>query len=265
MTAQSALAAALERQPPPLGGFSPAILRLEVRRLLRNRRTLILAIILPVLFFWGFGLNNSYVHETAGHGNVSAVEMISIALYGAVAATATCGAMVSIERAAGWSRQLRVTPMSPAAYVVIKMLTSLVLAACAVCAVYLVGAVTNKVSMPADLWVITGLCVWIGSLLFAALGLFAGYLLPSENVTQVIALALTLCAFAAGLFIPLSQFSPDLRTFAEFTPLYGLSQLVHYPLVGGTLQWGWILNLVVWLAIFVADAAWRLRRDTARV
>ena len=79
MTGQSALAAALERKPPPLGGFSPAILRLEVRRLLRNRRTIILALVLPVLFFWGFGLNNSYVHETAGRGNVSAAEMISIA------------------------------------------------------------------------------------------------------------------------------------------------------------------------------------------
>jgi hypothetical protein len=43
-----------------------------------------------------------------------------------VAATATGGAVVSIERAAGWSRQLRVTPLSPAAYVLIKMLTSLV-------------------------------------------------------------------------------------------------------------------------------------------
>jgi hypothetical protein len=26
-----------------------------------------------------------------------------------------------------------------------------------------------------------------------------------------------------------------------------------------------IVNLVAWLAIFVAGAAWRLRRDTARV
>ena len=34
--------------------------------------------------------------------------------------------------------------LSPAAYIVIKMLTSLVLAAGSVCAVYLVGAVTNK-------------------------------------------------------------------------------------------------------------------------
>jgi hypothetical protein len=161
--------------------------------------------------------------------------------------------------------KLRVTPLSPAAYVVIKMLTSLVLAAGAVFAVYLVGAVTNKVSMSADLWVITGLCVWIGSLLFAAFGLFIGYLLPSENVTQIIGLALTLCCFADGLFIPLSQFSPDLQTFAKFTPRYGLNQLVHYPLAGGTLEWGWILNLAVWLAIFVTGAARRLRRDTARV
>jgi hypothetical protein len=76
-------------------------------------------------------------------------------------------------------------------------------------------AVTNKVSMPADLWVITGLCVWIGSLLFAAFGLLTGYLLPSENVTQVIGLVLTLCSFAGGLFIPFSQFSPDLQTFSR--------------------------------------------------
>jgi ABC-2 type transport system permease protein len=66
MTAQSALAAALERKPPPAGGFSPAIVRLEVRRLLRNRRTMILALVLPVLFFWGFGLNNSYVNSEPG-------------------------------------------------------------------------------------------------------------------------------------------------------------------------------------------------------
>ena len=265
MTAQSTLAAALERKPPPLGGFSPSILRLEVRRLLRNRRTMILALVLPVVFFWGFGLNDSYVHQTFGRGNVSAAEMISIALYGAVSATAIGGAMVSIERASGWSRQLRVTPLSATAYIVIKMLTALVLAAGAVGAVYLVGAVTNKVSMPPGLWVITGLCVWIGSLLFAAFGLFIGYLLPSENVMQLIGFALTLLCFAGGLFIPLSQFSPGLLTFAKFTPVYGLNELVHYPLAGGTLQWIWILNLVVWLAIFVAGAAWRLRRDTARV
>jgi hypothetical protein len=41
-----------------------------------------------------------------------------------------------------------------------------------------------------------GLCVWIGSLLFAAFGVFAGYLLPTENVAQVLTLVPTGCTGA---------------------------------------------------------------------
>jgi ABC-2 type transport system permease protein len=173
--------------------------------------------------------------------------------------------MVSIERAAGWSRQLRITPLRPAAYIVTKMLSALVLGLCSVLAVYIVGAITGKPSMPLHIWVITAACLWIGSLLFAAFGLFIGYLLPSENVMQIIAFALMLFSFGAGVFIPLSQFSPTLRTLAQYSPLYGLSQLVHYPLDGGSLRPSWVINLLVWLVIFVAGAAWRFRRDTARV
>jgi ABC-2 type transport system permease protein len=47
--------------------------------------------------------------------------------------------------------------------------------------------------------------------------------------------------------------------------LYGLNQLVHVPLVGGSVQWSWVLNLIVWLAIFVGGAIWRFRIDTSRV
>lgn len=263
MTAtQAALA---ERRTPPLGGFSMAVVALEVRRLLRNRRTVIFTLIAPVIFFLLFGLNSSYANQRAGHGNVSAFIMISMALYGAVLATTGGGATVSVERALGWSRQLRVTPLSPVAYIAIKMLTSLVLGLVSVTVVYTAGVIAGKPSMPAYLWVVTGCCVWVGSLLFAAFGLFVGYLLPSENVMQVIGFVLMLLSFAGGLFIPLSQFSSGLRTAAAFTPLYGLNQIVHYPLAQGGFAWTWVVNLVVWLALFVAGAAWRFRRDTARV
>jgi len=226
---------------------------------------MVLAIAMPVIFFLSFGRNSAYVHQSAGRGNVTAFVMISIALFGAVFATATGGAMVSIERTLGWSRQLRVTPLSPVAYIAIKMLTSLSLAAGAVGAVYLFGAVTGGASMPTDLWIITGICVWIGSLLFSALGLFIGYLLPSENVTQIISLVLMACGFAGGLFIPVSHFSHTDSTLAKFTPLYGLNELVHYPLVGGHFGWVWALNLAAWLGVFVLGAVWKFRRDTARV
>jgi len=253
------------RCAPRLGGFKPAIVRLEVRRLLRNRRTVLFTVVFPVFFFLIFGLDSSYASNRIGQGNESAFIMISMALYGAVLATSSGGAMVSVERLAGWSRQLRITPLQPAAYIAIKMATSLVLGLAAVLAVYVAGVLTHKPSMPVDVWVATGAALWIGSLLFAAFGLFVGYLLPSENVMQLIGFALMLFSFGGGLFIPLSQFSHLLRVLAAYTPLYGLNQLVHYPLVQGALNWTWAANILAWLVLFTAGAIWRFRKDTARV
>ena len=53
--------------------------------------------------------------------------MISLAVYGAMIATTGGGAMVAVERALGWSRQLRLTPLNPLAYIAVKVLTAMVL------------------------------------------------------------------------------------------------------------------------------------------
>ena len=253
------------RRAPTMGGFSFTVLGLEVRRLLRNRRTIIFTLIMPVVFFLIFGLNDAYANQKSGHGNVSAFIMISMALYGAVLATTSGGAMVSIERASGWSRQLRLTPLSPLAYVVTKLLTAMVLGLGSVVVVYVAGLISRKPTMPAHLWIITLLCIWAASLLFAAFGLFMGYLLPTENVMQILSFALMLFAFGGGVFIPLSQMDQTLQTMAKFSPLYGLNTLVHAPLMGDGFD-GWsLVNAVAWLAVFVCGAVWRLRQDTARV
>jgi ABC-2 type transport system permease protein len=253
------------RRTPGLGGFNLTALKLEIRRLLRNRRTIIITMIFPVFFFLIFGLNKAYALNSVGHGiNEAAAIMVSLSLYGAVSAATFGGAMVSIERAQGWSRQLRLTPLSPAAYIAMKVLTALVLGAASVLAVNIAGLVTHKASMPGYLWVVSALCVWVGSLLFAAFGLFMGYLLPQENVMQLMSLMLTLLSFAGGLFLPLSQFPQAVQDIAKFTPLYGLNQLVHAPMYGGGFSWTWPVNVIIWLAIFVGGAMWRFRKDTAR-
>lgn len=253
------------RRAPAMGGFSPTVLRIEIRRLLRNRRTMIFTLIMPVFFFLIFGLNDAYASKNAGEGNVSAFIMISMALYGAILATTSGGASVSIERALGWSRQLRLTPLSPLAYVVTKMLTAMVLGLGSVLAVFSAGAISGKPTMPVHLWIITLLCVWAGSVVFAAFGLFMGYLLPTENVMQILSFVLMLFAFGGGLFIPLSQLPEVVQTIAKFTPLYGLNTLVHAPLTGESIEFSSVLNVLFWLTVFVGGAVWRLRKDTARV
>jgi ABC-2 type transport system permease protein len=246
---------ALERRVPALGGFNATVIGLEIRRMLRNRRTLVLSMVMPTLFFLAFG-------SVGGDG---ASLLVSMAVYGGVLATTSGGAMVSIERAAGWSRQLRTTPLAPAAYIAVKMATSLVLSAAAVGVVYLVAAVTDRATMPLWTWILTAVAAWLGSLLFTAFGLLVGYLMPSENVMQVIGFVLMLFSLAGGLFLPLTLFTPALRTAATYTPIWGLNGLVHYPLVGGSFDWLWIANLAAWLVVFTAGAAWRFSKDTARV
>ena len=53
--------------------------------------------------------------------------------------------------------------------------------------------------MPVYLWIVSALCVWIGSLLFAAFGLFIGFLVPADSVPQLLGLVMSLFAFVGGL------------------------------------------------------------------
>jgi ABC-2 type transport system permease protein len=266
MTAATVPAAVPDRRVPPLGGFSLTFLRLEIRRLLRNRRTLVFTLVMPPAFFLLFGgLSDAYQSQAAGRGNVSAYLMISFAVYGSMIANTAAGASVAIERALGWSRQLRLTPLNPLAYLVTKVLTAMVLGAVSVAIVFAVGAVSGAVQMPAWAWIVSGLAAWLCAVVFAAFGLFIGYLVPSENVMPLLGPVLALLALMGGIFVPLDVLSDTLQTLASDTPAYGVGGLARAALVDNSIDVGAVVNVVVWTAIFAAGAVWRFRRDTARV
>ncbi len=42
------------RRVPPLGGFNPTVLRIELTRMLRNRRTVVFTLVLPAALFFVF-------------------------------------------------------------------------------------------------------------------------------------------------------------------------------------------------------------------
>ena len=67
--------------------------------------------------------------------------MVSMALYGAALTSRPRPApMVALERALGWSRQLRLTPLNPVVYIVIKAIVALVMGALAIAVVNVIGA-----------------------------------------------------------------------------------------------------------------------------
>src|SRR6188474_2091736 len=136
------------RSLPRFGGFNLGMIRLELRRMMRNRRTVVFTLVMPAVFFLLFGTNASSKAEAAGGGNVSGYILVSMAVYGAMLATTSGGAMVSIERAAGWSRQLRLTPLRPAAYVAVKLILAMIIGGVSVAVAFTVGAFSGA-RMPA--------------------------------------------------------------------------------------------------------------------
>ncbi|GAA4848089.1 ABC transporter permease [Luteimicrobium xylanilyticum] len=248
--------------PAARRGLSATYLRLEIRRFVRNRRTLVFSLIMPPAFFLIFGTASDYTTQKAGNGNVTAWILVSMALYGALLTATSGGASVSVERAQGWTRQLRLTPLRPWAYVVTKVAATMTLGAVSVLITMGVGLALGKAHMPFYAWILAPLIAWAGSLVFAAFGLFMGYLLPSENVMQILGPVLALLSFAGGLFVPLGD--NWFADVAKFVPTYGLAELTRAPL-GDGFSWLAVLNVVGWALVFALGAAWRFRKDTARV
>jgi ABC-2 type transport system permease protein len=252
-----------DRRPPALGGFSTAVLGIEIRRVLRNRRTLMFTLVMPAVFFLLFGLPQRG-QELPNGRPVTGWIMISLAVYAAMVATTSAGAAVATERALGWSRQLRLTPLRPAAYVATKVATAMVLGLLGVLVEFAVG-VAAGVRLPAYVWLLAGLAAWLGSLVFAAFGLFVGYLAPAENVMQFMGPILAILAMFGGLFVPLEMLPHAFQQVATFTPVYGVGRLARAPLTGDGLDWVSLGNLAAWTALFGLGAARLFRRDTTRV
>lgn len=270
MTTASHPRVTLERRVPPLGGFTPTYLLIELKRKLRNRRTLLFTLAFPVVMFVIIGgrMQNLPLTATplaAGGPSVASYIMVSMAMYGAMMSATQTGAAVAVERAQGWSRQLRLTPLNPLVQVIVKMIAGMVLGLLAILATYLAGALTG-VQLSATQWVVTGVAAWLlASTVFTTLGLMVGYLAPGESAAQVTSLAVVLLSFLGGLFYPLSQMPDFMQTIAKFTPVYGISEIARAPLTGESFDLAALVNAVVWLAIFLVGTVLAFRRDTKRV
>ncbi|GAA3829501.1 ABC transporter permease [Nocardioides panacisoli] len=251
------------RKVPPLGGMNLTVLRIELMRMLRNRRTIIFTLVLPAALMLSFGGQAGW-DDPVGSGNVGAYILLSMALYGAALTAAAGGSMVALERALGWSRQLRLTPLHPVAYIMMKTFVALVMGALAIGAVNLIGILQGKAEMPEHIWIAGAALGLVCTLTFAALGVFVGYVVPGENAMQILGPGLALLSFLGGLFIPLSQYAHAVRLIAYWTPMYGVAEVVRSPLTH-ELPWYAVVNAVGWFALFVAGAAWRMSKDTARV
>lgn len=241
--------------------------RLEMLRITRDRAGMFFTAVLPAFFYLVFGSTVESKDNEMGNGNVAMYVMISMAAYGAVTATTGVGGNAAVERMQGWGRQLGLTPLADSAYIGMKALIAMVVAAVPITLTYLLGAFTGAVGTTGA-WILSGALALAGSAVFALYGLLIGTAFRSEASVAAASGSLVIMAFLGNVFMPLSGV---LLTIAKFTPLYGYVALARNPLTDGWVAdgspdplWVPLTNVVAWILVFGGLAVLLVRRGRER-
>lgn len=238
-------------------------LRFELLRTLRNRRFLLLSLVFPLILFLMIAGPRSNL-RLAGTGiSFALYYMVGMASFGTMSSMLSSGGRIAAERAAGWNRQLRITPLTTGAYLRAKVLTAYMLALLSMGVLFITGAALG-VHLSASHWLeLVGLML-VGLIPFAPLGIAIGHVLTPDSIGPAIGGGLSLLALLGGTWFPLGH-SGFLFQLARFLPSYWLVQASHVALGGS--PWpvrGWIV-ILAWTLLLAALARGAYRRDTARV
>ena len=239
--------------------------RFEVGRLLRSWKFLAITIGFPVIFYMLFLGDHTAGKVVDGTVPWRTYLMVSMCSFGAlVAALNAAGTRLSMERASGWARQLRVTPIPAWSYVGTKIVASMLVVLPVIVLVEAVGASFGDVRLTATTWVGLTILLWVTSLPFAVLGVFIGFLVTTEAAFPVVTGLMFVIGYFGGLFTPIDQMPGALQFVAHLIPSYHQVSLALASLDGHTLALSHWLVLAGCVAVLGLAIVWKHRREEAR-
>ncbi len=189
--------------------------------------------------------------------------MIAMGMFGAFSGALTGNAQrISQEMKDGWIRQLRLTPLPANAYVVSKILVSMVTTVPSIVIVLLLGRFYGNVNLPAWQFLVIAVTIWFGATIFAALAVAIGYRYQPDQVQPIAIAVYFVFAILGGLLFPING---GLRKVGELTPTYDAVKIATDVIRNVSVSAGPIIGLVVWLAIFVGLATLSVRATAESV
>ncbi len=240
-----------------------AYTRYELLRTVRNKRFMILALGFPLVLYFLIAAPNRHEQNLGGSGiSAPLYLMVGLVAFGAMNAVLGSGARIAAERATGWNRQLRLTPLPTRTYFRTKVLTGYALASLTILLIYAAGTLLG-VRLTAGEWVRMTLLILVGLIPFAALGILFGHLLTPDSIGPALGGMTAALAILGGVWFPIAHHGV-MYDVARGLPSYWLVQAAHIG-VGGN-GWGltgWIV-LAVWTVVATYFARRAYERDTKR-
>ncbi len=230
---------------------------LEAKRQWRNREILLFRLGLPTAIYLILNAANGDTPPTNPGGR-----MVAIAALAAVISGLAAGPSLGDERANGWLRQLRTTPLRPSAAVAAKIVVAMSFALPAIALVAAAAGLVGDSQGTALGWAesikLIGL-MWLATTPITALGALIGLTFGGEAAHGATTLAFVVLWLAGGIFTPPSQMPDALAAVARTLPSYGVVQVGESVAGGFSLSASAVAVLAAWTvgAGSLAALAWR--------
>jgi ABC-2 type transport system permease protein len=188
--------------------------------------------------------------------------LVIFAVFGTLAAGlySTAPALAQ-ERATGWLRQLRVTPLPASATVAGKVAAALAYALPAIALVGVAAAATQGVELGLERWVELTLLLWIATAPFAALGVLIGLTIRDAEPAQSAASAAMIVLWVlGGMLTSPSDLPGGLEALAHTLPTNAAAELGWAAARGDAIPASAIAVVMIWTAALGALGALAWRR-----
>ncbi|SEA30021.1 ABC-2 type transport system permease protein [Bowdeniella nasicola] len=202
-----------------------AQVRAEVTRFRRLPEYVVGVVLLPVILFAMFGLTNRDNVLPSGLA-VPGILVVSFAAYGVVSQSLfSFGSDLATERAQGWLRRMRATPMTMTTYFGGKLAMNIIFAIAMVALLLATASLFGKVDFhwPRAL-AAAAICV-SGAIWFAPFGAAIAYWARPGAATTIVNLVFLPLSFLSGFFMPLAQLPEVFQKVAPFLPTYHFGAL----------------------------------------
>lgn len=236
-----------------------AFLRFEIVRSLRNVRFLVFITGFPVLLY----LIYARKHGISQGLTVAALLMVSMAVWsGMGSAMFATGPQLARERANGWMRQLRVSPISAPRWFGAKLIQGVLLIIPGFALMIALGFGYGHVHLAAARVGVLAAVLVLGAIPFCALGLVIGLLFDGQTAQVAQMLAMLVMAFLGGIFIAWNNLPHAMQIVGEVLPSYHLAQLGWNAVAGRPLGVSHVVMLAAWAAVLALIATWRWRQES---
>ncbi|HCM88522.1 MULTISPECIES: ABC transporter permease [Vagococcus] len=201
-----------------------ALIKIEAKRMTRDKTTFIMSIGMPIFMYFIF---TSLIQVPKDYQAVfyreylismTAFSLCSFSLF-------TFPFDIIQDRKNGWSMRLKHVNLSSFEIYFVKMLKMIVMYIVAITSVFLVGGYFKGVELTAKQWLVSGLVLLLGGVLFLGIGIVMSLFKEIKTASVFSNILYLGMAALGGLWMPTSQFPEWIQPYSKAMPTYQFREL----------------------------------------